>query len=135
MKNVYLCGAINGKSDSECNDWRAFAKHLLGGSFATLDPMRRDYRGREDECVDEIVRGDLDDINESEFVLVNACAPSWGTAMEVISAYRDGKKVVAFTDSKRISPWLRYHTHAIYDSVERACMAILNFDVLVTNRK
>jgi hypothetical protein len=52
--------------------------------------------------------------------------------MEVIDAWRSGKRVVAFTDSDSISPWLRYHTHAIYETAERACMAILNFDVLVS---
>jgi hypothetical protein len=41
---VYLCGPINGCTDSECIDWRAAAKKRLSD---TIDPMRRDYRGRE----------------------------------------------------------------------------------------
>ena len=128
---VYLAGAINGKSDEECNGWRSAAKRLLGSSFSVRDPMARDYRGREDESVREIVEGDLADIRECRYVLVNASAPSWGTAMEVFYAWSIGKRVVAFTPSDRISPWLRWHTHSIYESVERACVAILNFDAMV----
>lgn len=135
MKTVYLCGAINGKTDSECNDWRAAATRLLGDvGFSLLDPMRRDYRGREDECVDEIVSGDLEDISRSDFVLVNACAPSWGTAMETYHAYTVGKKVVAFTGGARVSPWLKRHSHFVCDSLERACVVVMNFDNMVPLR-
>ena len=135
MQSVYLCGAINGKTDEECNGWRASAKHMLGGSFVVVDPMARDFRGKEDMNVEEIVKGDIADIDAADFILVRADLPSWGTAMEVRHAFVTGKKIVAFTDSDRISPWLRYHTHAIYDSLQRACMAVLNFDVLVGNKK
>jgi hypothetical protein len=134
MDSVYLCGPINGKTDEECNGWRSKAKHWLGGSFVVVDPMARDFRGRENDNVAEIVEGDLADIAGCQFVLVNASAPSWGTAMKVFHAWREGKRVVAFTASDRISPWLRYHTHAIYETSERACMAILNFDVLVSRK-
>ena len=135
MRRVYLCGPINGKTDDECNGWRASAKHLLGGSFVVVDPMARDFRGTEDINVDAIVNGDIADIDSVEFLLVRADAPSWGTAMEVRHAFVTGKKIIAFTDSDRLSPWLRFHTHAIYDSLQRACMAVLNFDVLVGNKK
>jgi nucleoside 2-deoxyribosyltransferase len=135
MQSVYLCGAINGKTDEECNGWRASAKHMLGGSFVVVDPMARDFRGKEDMNVEEIVKGDIADIDAADFILVRADLPSWGTAMEVRHAFVTGKKIVAFTESDRISPWLRYHTHAIYESLQRACMAVLNFDVLVGNKK
>lgn len=132
MKRVYLCGAINGKTDAECKEWRSRARHLLGGSFVVLDPMARDYRGVEDENVAAIVDGDIADVESADYLLVNANAPSWGTAMEVRHAKTIGKGVVAFMESSRVSPWLRYHCDAIYDSVDRACMAVLNFDVLVS---
>jgi len=135
VKTVYLCGAINGKTDSECNDWRAEAKRLLcGAGYSTLDPMRRDFRGREDDCYAEIVLGDLDDIDAADLLLVNAGAPSWGTAMEVFHAYTIGKKVVVFTDATRVSPWLRQCSHFICDSLERACVAVMNYDVMVEGK-
>lgn len=106
---VYLAGGINGLSDSECNDWRTEAKQLLVG-FETLDPMRRDYRGREAECVNEIVHGDLIDIRKSNVVLAMCPRPSWGTAMEIYFARKKGKAVFTVVPPGPVSPWLTYHS-------------------------
>lgn len=119
---TYLCGGINGLSDADCRDWRESAKELLATS--TLDPMRRDYRGREDESINEIVSGDLEDIAACHFVLVNAIRPSWGTAMEIVYARQAGKYIVAWTGDARVSPWLRYHCDEIHQTLEAACHAI-----------
>ena len=122
---TYLCGGINGLSDAECRDWREVAKSLL--TTDTLDPMRRDYRGREAESVREIVMWDLEDIKASEFVLANATRPSWGTAMEIVYAKTlgaPGRCVVAFTGDGPVSPWLRYHCTSIHRTVEEACADI-----------
>jgi hypothetical protein len=54
---VYLAGAINGCTDDECKDWRELVKSIIGVE-KTLDPMRRDYRGVELDCINEIVEGD-----------------------------------------------------------------------------
>lgn len=119
---TYLCGGINGLSDAACKDWRAIATELLGGRV--LDPMRRDYRGIEDQTVTDIVSGDLDDIRACEFLLVNATKPSWGTAMEIVYARQFGKHVIAYVEGARISPWLRYHCAEIVETVEDACAMI-----------
>jgi hypothetical protein len=119
---VYLCGGINGLSDSDCRDWREVAKGLL--RTETLDPMRRDYRGKEDDSVASIVQGDLEDIAQCRFILVNATRPSWGTAMEMVYAYLEGSTIVAFVGDARISPWLRYHSTAITITVEEAVAQI-----------
>ena len=115
---VYLCGPINGCTDAEAKDWREAAKLRLPD---TLDPMRRDYRGKEDENVNEIVEGDIQDIIDSDVLLVNAPAASWGTAMEIHEAFRLKKVViVVIPDGARISPWLRYHSTKIFHSYEHA---------------
>lgn len=120
---VYLCGGINGLSDSDCTDWREYAKtRLLHG---TLDPMRRDYRGKEDESVSEIVKGDLDDIAECPTILVNATRPSWGTAMEIVYAFGLGKRIICWTGDARISPWLRYHSTVLFPSLDE-CITWIN---------
>jgi hypothetical protein len=118
---TYLAGPINGKTDAECNDWRARFK-ALPGEWA--DPMARDYRGKEDESVDEIVEGDKDDIDCCERVIVMAESPSWGTAMEVIYAYQQNQEVWAICPQERISPWLRYHSTRIFKSVDEAIAAL-----------
>jgi nucleoside 2-deoxyribosyltransferase len=119
MITVYLCGGINGLNDAQAKDWRELSKELLKAE--TLDPMRRDYRGKEDESVNEIVEGDIKDIDSSDVVLVNATRPSWGTAMEIVYAYTRGIPVVCFTEGARISPWLRYHSVKIVVAVQEAC--------------
>jgi nucleoside 2-deoxyribosyltransferase len=119
---TYLCGGINGLSDADCRDWREVAKAQL--FTATLDPMRRDYRGREDESVTEIVIGDLADINDCEIVLVNATKPSWGTAMELFYAASKGKTVIAWVKPGPVSPWLRYFSKEIHESLEDAIGSI-----------
>lgn len=119
---TYLCGGINGLSDSECTNWRDRAKELLKGK--TLDPMRRDYRGKEDQCVREIVWRDLWDILRSRRILVNATRPSWGTAMEIVYAWLLRKRIYAFTEGAKVSPWLRFHCRFVVETVEYACWLI-----------
>lgn len=115
---VYLCGPINGCTDEECKDWRESAKAQLP---ETLDPMRRDYRGREAECVAEIVEGDKQDIHESDAFLVNYDRPSVGTSMEIYLAWTLGKPVIVVTRPETvISPWLRYHSTKIVHSFDEA---------------
>jgi uncharacterized PurR-regulated membrane protein YhhQ (DUF165 family) len=119
---VYLAGGINGLSDAACNDWRAEAKRSL--ECDTLDPMRRDYRGKEDDSGWKIVLGDLWDIFRSNTVIVNAERPSWGTAMEIIWAWLFGCYLVAFTGGPRVSPWLRFWTDEVVDSLPAAVAAV-----------
>ena len=120
MTTIYLCGPINGCTDQECRDWREFVKSRWSGS--TIDPMHRDYRGREDENVREIVELDKADIDGSDVLLVNYDKPSVGTSMEVLYAWERGKKIVVVVSSfdVKLSPWLRYHSHVICNSFSGA---------------
>ena len=116
---IYLCGPINGCTDGEANDWRSLVKSKWDGP--TLDPMRRDYRGKEDESVDEIVELDKIDVMNSDVILVCYDKPSVGTSMEMLYAFERGKLVVVVARSgTRISPWMRYHSHCIAPSFEAA---------------
>lgn len=115
---VYLCGPINGCTDAEAKDWREYVKSKLSD---TLDPMRRDYRGREAECVNEIVELDKIDVMKSDVLLVSYDKPSVGTSMEVLYAFERGKSVVVVARPEAsISPWLRYHSHRIVNSFAEA---------------
>ena len=122
MKTAYLCGPINGCTDEECKDWRARFKQLW--PHDTLDPMRRDYRGKEDECWREIVELDKIDVSNSDVLIVSYPRPSTGTDMEIYYAWERGKPVVSVVPKDaRISPWLRYHSHKIVHSYEAAVFA------------
>lgn len=117
---VYLCGPINGCTDEECKDWRDAIKKTIGEDH-TLDPMRRDYRGVEDEKYEEIVEGDLDDIKDCDVLLVNAPSASWGTAMEIREAFLQQKPIIVVHPvGMRISPWLRYHASKLFTTFDDA---------------
>lgn len=120
---TYLCGGIEGLSDHEKHGWREQAKSLL--KTHTLDPTRRVYDDPYlNDCYITLVEEDLADIYKSDFVLVKATSPSWGTAMEIAYASRIGCEVVAFTDKDHEShPWLKYHC-IIYKTLEEAVQHI-----------
>jgi hypothetical protein len=113
---VYLCGPINGCTDAECKDWRSYAKSHLTN---TLDPMRRDYRGREAESVNEIVELDKRDVAACDVILANCPKPSVGTSMEIFLAWQMSKIVVAVAQEP-VSPWLRYHSTKIVGTIKEA---------------
>lgn len=112
---IYLCGPINGCTNAECNDWRSAVKHFFP---ACIDPMVRDYRGKEAESYREIVDLDKRDVRMADLVLVNYSKPSVGTAMEVFYAWTLGTPVVLWCSPDAVlSPWLRYHSTAIVHSL------------------
>lgn len=125
--SVYLAGGILGLSDEEVGGWRRRAITLLAAAgLGALDPMVRDYRGREDDCAQEIVDLDKRDILEAAAVIVNAVRPSWGTAMEVIFAWERGIPVVAWVPAGTVvSPWLRYHSVAVVTTLEEAVAEVV----------
>jgi hypothetical protein len=125
---VYLCGPINGCTDAECKDWREFAKVNL--RVKTLDPLARDYRGREREpgMDKEIVENDKIDIDNSSMLLVNYVKPSVGTSMEVLYAWERSRAILIVCEKgTNLSPWLTYHSHQIVHSMREACDWINKF--------
>ena len=118
---VYLCGPINGRSDEECKDWREIAKNML---INTINPMDRDYRGREIDpgIASEIVENDKNDILKSSSILVYYDKPSVGTSMEILFAFERNIPVYLVNKSdKPLSPWLIYHSTKIFVLLEDAC--------------
>jgi nucleoside 2-deoxyribosyltransferase len=125
-KLVYLAGPINGRTDSDCKDWRTLATEHLGAEHV-LDPMRNDYRGRELEpgITQTIVDQDKTDIQVSSELLVYFDKPSVGTAMEILYAWQLGRPVFVVNVSGKVpSPWLAYHSQAIFPSLADALRAI-----------
>ncbi|MEA2064171.1 MAG: hypothetical protein U9P14_10765 [Gemmatimonadota bacterium] len=119
VSTVYLCGPIMDCEVSESGIWRERAKRLFSTRFRLLDPMRRNFKDREVDSANEIVSFDLQDIAESDIVLVNYCKPSVGSAMEVFHAsYNLGKFVIAFSPFpyQECNPWMvRFCTKILPD--------------------
>lgn len=116
MTTVYLAGPINGCTDAEMFDWREDMEARLYG-LEILSPADRDYRGKEDESVQEIVEADKADIDASDIVIAYCPKPSVGTSMEVLYAWERGKYVIVYAPpGAPVSPWLRYHASAVQDN-------------------
>ncbi len=117
---VYLCGPINGCSDDEATTWRESVKDTCP-EFECIDPLRRDYRGIEDQFTDEIVELDKIDVMSCDVVLVNMPKLSVGTIMEIVFAWMNHKPVVVVVpDENHVSPWLKYHSTVIYSKLSSA---------------
>ena len=116
---IYLCGPIKDCTDAECRNWRDYVTSIWPGK--TLDPMRRDYRGREMECMNEIVELDKEDIQRSHALIVNFDKPSVGTSMEVFLSWLWSIPVVVVCkEGMTLSPWLVYHSTVVVHSHEAA---------------
>lgn len=121
---IYLAGPINDCTDEEACNWREW--FIRQTAFDCVDPMVRDYRGREHESYREIVELDKRDIRSVDIVVVMFIKPSVGTSMEVLFAFTEGIPVIVIDESaKPVSPWLRYHTTAIVSS-KAECVEKIN---------
>ena len=118
----YLCGPINGCTDDEAHNWR---NGVLAHCPRAINPMVRDYRGKEAEDYREIVDLDKRDVRRCDVVLVNYVKPSVGTSMEVFYAWTLGKPVIVWClPDASISPWLRYHSTNFVHNIDDALEAI-----------
>ncbi|HKU51008.1 MAG TPA: hypothetical protein VJQ25_00955, partial [Nitrospira sp.] len=108
---VYLIGPINGCTDAECNDWRDLVTRLLP-KCEMLNPMRRDYRGRElDPAITyELVNGDLKDCDDCDVAIAFRPKPSDGSAMEQFYLYKvlDKPVITIIPKGTKPSPWTVY---------------------------
>lgn len=121
----YLCGPINGCTDAEANNWRDTVTVAFPES---INPMKRDYRGKELTNYREIVDLDKRDIRASDVLLVNYDKPSVGTSMEIFYAWTLGIPIVIWAPpTARLSPWLIYHSTAITHSLAESCRKLSEF--------
>lgn len=121
---VYLAGPIAGCTDAEAHDWR---NQFASAYPHVLNPMDRDYRGREigEKDIVDIVEGDKADIDRADIVVVWYVRPSVGTSMEVLYAWESGKPVIIINPARGpLSPWLCYHSSVVVRSVTEALFLV-----------
>ena len=132
VQTVYLSGPIMDDVEGSAREWRETAKALLKDRFRLLDPMRRKFVDRQVDSANEIVEFDLQDVRNSDIILVNYNRASIGTSMEVFYAAHDqGKFVVAFSplEYKDCSPWMARFCTKILPTLEDAVDYIItHFD-------
>jgi|SRR4051794_27212077 nucleoside 2-deoxyribosyltransferase len=118
-RRVYLAGP------PFAEEYRRRADQLVRAlGWEPVDPMRRDFRGRTEGNEDEIVRGDLSDIDACDAVLAAFTAPDEGTAMEAWYAHSKGKRVIAYTGGPRPHPWTVYVAEAVHADLVDAVAAL-----------
>jgi nucleoside 2-deoxyribosyltransferase len=118
---VYLAGPIFQQPDPICADWRGYFTRF--DQFEWVDPMMRDFRGKEDSAFAEIVEGDKTDIDRCQAVIAHTSITSAGTSMEILWAWMNHTPVISIV-GERVSPWVRYHSTRLARSEEEALAAL-----------
>ena len=118
-RRVYLAGP------PYADEYRRRAAALAReAGWEPVDPMRRDFRGATQGREDEIVSGDLADIDSCDVVLAAFTAADEGTAMETWYARSQGKRVIAYTGGTPPHPWTVYVADAVCADLEDAVRAL-----------
>ncbi len=118
-KRVYLAGP------PYAEEYRRLATELVRHvGWEPIDPMRRDFRDRTEGREQEIVEGDLGDIDSCDAVLAAFTHPDEGTAMEAWYAHRSGKPVIAYTGGTPAHPWTVYVATRVCADLEDAVAAV-----------
>jgi len=119
MRRVYLAGP------PFADEYRRQAEALAReAGWEPVDPMRRDFRGRTEGHEQEIVEGDLADIDSCQAVLASFAVPDEGTAMEAWYAHARKKPVVVYTGGASAHPWTVYVAHSVHAELEAAVQAL-----------
>jgi nucleoside 2-deoxyribosyltransferase len=119
-RRVYLAGP------PFAEEYRRRAEPLVRAlGWEPVDPMRRDFRGRTEGHEDEIVHGDLAEIDSCEAVLAAFTAADEGTSMEAWYAHSQGKRVVAYTGGERPHPWTVDVAESVHANLEDAVAAVV----------
>ena len=117
---VYLAGP------PYADEYRRRASQLLReAGHEPVDPMRRDFRGRTAGHEEEIVTGDLADIDTCDAVLADFSEADEGTAMEAWYAHSSGTPVVAVTGGGTPHPWVVFVADSVHDELADAVAAIV----------
>lgn len=123
-KKIFLSGPIKGVSRHDSLLWRNQATDLLKKNFDVIHALR----GREEKETfsnpkTAVIR-DLDDIINSDIILVNDTLENCGmigTSMEVFFAFQQNKPVIVFGKAHENDYWLNYHSHLRTPDLAKAC--------------
>jgi nucleoside 2-deoxyribosyltransferase len=130
LPKVYLSGPIGNCTQIQIHGWRDKFKRSWGVENCS-DPTDRVFTTDQNYShATEIVEGDKEAIDDSDVVLANISDPPtphqmWGTPMEILYGWEQGKRVVVIVaDKKTVSPWVLYHAHDIVTSVDEALVLL-----------
>ena len=117
---VYLAGPISGCNDAQRHLWREEVKRKYGKDLEFVDPTEALKEARYD-----IVKEDLQAIEEADGLLVNMWKESIGSAIGIVHAYRAGKPVVVADPNHIDNRILNYYADNIQDTPLKAAKVLL----------
>lgn len=118
----YLAGPIQGITKEDAKGWRdTLTLALKDMNIDVLDPTRNQHLKRFEDGSwnkEAIVELDLQDLDQSEFLIAYTPFPSVGTSMEIYhtKAVLKKKVFIVCDDITTISPWIEYHADKVFDS-------------------
>ena len=126
MSLIYLSGPIANCTEHEKTWWRDLVKEW---GFPTIDPVKwnlpEKWDGLAAAC---IVASDKVAILKCNIMLVYPWKNSFGTSMEILYAWEQGKRVIVVWDrSDYISPWIVAHSDRRVVTWEEAKQAITDY--------
>jgi nucleoside 2-deoxyribosyltransferase len=132
---VYLAGPIEGVSLEEATKWREIATAFLKyRNINTLDPTRRKKFHDQPYSINlakKIVRMDMNDIQESDVVLMNlkdrGQGKAWGTICELIIAQSHSKTIVVVLEEGFQHPFIDVFATEVHHTLEDALEATLAY--------
>ena len=120
---VMVCGSIGYGGVENIRD---FYKKLSEQGFEILNHIEakgmdysdiQDFRDKKN-LVKEIVEHDLGYLDKADVVVVLSNTPSYGTAIEMYSAKKSGKKVIFLLSEKIPTPWPLYFSDYVVKDEE-----------------
>lgn len=124
-KTVYLAGPIFDRDDYDVFRWRNVATESLErAGWKVFNPALKDFRGKESGRAHEIVRRDMELMEQCSFMLANCGTVSAGTSMEIFHFFTRGLGRVV-TVSRNPGPWVEAHSHAVAGDLDEAIGRLL----------
>lgn len=120
---VYLAGPISGCNESQRDKWRESVKEKYGKDLEFVDPTEALKDSRYDSY--DIVKADLQAIEEADGLLVNMWKESIGSAIGIVRAYGAGKPVVVADPNHINNRILNYYADNIQDTPLKAANVLL----------
>ena len=121
---VYLAGPISGCNEKQTRHWRDTVKRRYGAKMTFLDPLEN-LAGPEASKY-EVVKSDLQRIEQADGLLVNMWQESIGAAMGVVHAHQQGKLVVVSDPNHMEHRMLAFFADAVGRTLEQAAKMLLD---------
>jgi len=130
---VYLCGPMEGLSDSEMTVWRKRLTEKLEGISDVKDPCRRKKFHDQPYSMNlakRITTMDLQDIDKSDLVFANFANERHigrGSSMEVMYAAMKGKIVITVVPKGYNHPFLDHLSTEVHTEMDEAIESTINY--------